>query len=67
MSIEKLRADVETYISAFRDERDSPSKILLILRALLDEHEESGGDDAIERPDKWLPAEEAIRRYGESE
>ncbi len=65
MSIEELQQDID--MIEF-EERVNP-KVLDILLALLDEHEESGKRHrrhvAPERT--WAKAEELIERYGESE
>ena len=73
MSIEKLRADIEgvervqegmTFPLGFRN-------FLPVLRALLDEHEETRENDGASwEPDSYSAfreAEELIERYGESE
>ncbi len=66
MSIEKLRVDIGEIEKGW--DEFPRSLILTILRALLDEHERIK-DLAIqrERDHTWRTAEEAIRRYGESE
>ena len=69
MSIEKLQAD----INAVRNSHgagchsdDCSCGLLIVLRALLDEHEYM--EELGMYPAKtWKQAEEAIRRYGESE
>ncbi len=57
MSIEKLRAHIKI-LEVIGD----TDKLVPVLRALLDEHEEASKPTL--RYEKWGKAEEAIKRYG---
>lgn len=69
MSIEKLRADIEAVKNSHDagcHSSDCSCERLLVLRALLEEHERME-DLAMECQHTWKVAQEAIQRYGESE
>ena len=71
MSVEKLRAEIDSEVSKCDADHAEHVKLcktcdrLLILRALLDEHGSLYAENA--REDAYSDAEEAIQLYGESE